>query len=50
MTKEQFVDLVFSMRSRQKLREHFGERYKGQVKESEEKVDEAISNIIRGIW
>jgi len=50
MTKSQLAALVSSMRAHQKLREHFGERYKGHVKESEEKVDEAISNIIRGIW
>lgn len=50
MTKEQLADLVSSMRAHQKLRETFGEKYRGQVKESEAKVDEAIHNIIRGIW
>ena len=50
MTKEQLADLVSSMRAHQKLREHFGEKYRGKVKECEAEVDEAIQNIIRGIW
>ena len=50
MTKGQFADLVSSMRAYQKLHEQFGERYELLRAEYEEKVDEAIRNIICGIW